>query len=162
MTPIGSLLNNFILNLRTLYICINLFKNLSIFWFDFFNLIEQFFHTFPISMFQNGIQFLFAFSICCFDMISKFIIYLFFFCLINLLFQNFKFFFNLMLKNEIQIFISFLNLLLQNESQIIFCLFSLLLLTKFKYFCLFDKMRFNILFGSINYFKMKPFFLLLF
>jgi hypothetical protein len=66
-----------------------------------------------------------------------------------------------MLKNEIQIFISFLNLLLQNESQILFCLFSLLLLMRFKYFCLFDKMRFNLLFSSINYFKTKLFSFLL-
>jgi len=67
-----------------------------------------------------------------------------------------------MLKNEIQIFISFLNLLLQNENEILFCLFSLLLLMKFKYFCLFDKMRFNLLSSSINYFKMKLFFFCLF
>jgi hypothetical protein len=65
-----------------------------------------------------------------------------------------------MLKNEIQIFISFLNLLLQNESLILFSLFSLLLLMRFKYFCLFDKMRFNLLFSSINYSKQNSFFLL--
>lgn len=155
-------MNNFILYLKILYICINLFKNLSIFWFDSLNIIEHFFHTFPISMFQNGIRFLFACSICCFDMISKFIIYFFCFCLLNLLFQIFFLlsqFYAWKLYSNFHFLSQFVASKWESNP---FLLFSLLLLMRFKYFGLLNKMRFNPLSRSINYFKMKLFFFGLF